>query len=81
MCVPCSKELINEAAVLYARLASIVRRLSLVDPVEISQEQDDFLFRMASREIENIEAVRSAAVDLARMQGSPTRWVKLMERL
>lgn len=81
MCVPCSKEVINNGAVLFAQLAGTVRRLSLLDPVEISEEQDDFLFRMAEREIRFIEETKGSAVEMAKMQGSPPRWIKLMERL
>lgn len=81
MCVPCSKEVINDASVLFARLAGTVRRLSLQDPVEISEQQDDFLYRMAEREIEAIGSVKESAVEMAKMQGSPKRWIKLMERL
>lgn len=81
MCVPCSKEVINKSAVLFAQLAETVRRLSLLDPVEISEEQDNFLYRMAEREIESITSVKESAVEMSRMQGSPPRWIKLMERL
>lgn len=81
MCVPCSKEVINDAAVLYARLAGTIRKMSLLTPVEISDEQDDFLFQMAEREVKAIQGVKESAVRLAKMQGSPERWVKLMEKL
>jgi hypothetical protein len=81
MCVPCAKEVINNRFTQAAETAALVRKLSLQEVVGIDEVQDDHLYAMACAEVEAIGAVKLAALRMARMQGSPERWLRLLERL
>jgi hypothetical protein len=81
MCVPCAKEVINNGFTQAAETAALVRKLSLQKVVEIEEERDDHLYAMACAEIEAIMAVKKSAVRMAKMQGTPERWLALMALL
>lgn len=81
MCVPCAKEIINNGFTQAAETAVLLRSLTLREPEEISKEQDDQLYDLACVELDAIQKVKTSAIEMARMQKAPKRWLELLESL
>lgn len=81
MCVPCAKEVINNGFTQAAATAELLRKLTLREPEEVSQEQDDQLYELACVELDAIQRVKTSALEMARMQKAPPRWLALIESL